>query len=568
MNAALLLEHYARIADAPDAIARMRRFVLDLAVRGKLVEQDASEEPASKLLQAFESERAIRVARKEMRKRKGLELGSEIPFEVPSSWLWLPLGETGHIFSGSSINEVTRERFSRAEDGRPFIATKDVGYGFDQLAYSNGLLVPTSEERFKTARPNTPLICAEGGSAGRKIGLCDREICFGNKLIANELWGQIAPRYVLCVYLSGFFYDQFCSRMTGVIGGISLNRFLQLPFPLPPHNEQHRIVTKVDELMALCDQLEAARAAREAARDTFTLSTLARLNTPDPEMFVADARFTLANLAPLTTRADQIKQLRQTILNLAVLGKLAEQDPADEIADVPPLRQFSAASSIDPAVFEKFSKTISLPGGWQVAPLAQLSAYIVDCPHTTPKWKEQGEICIRTNQLRPGALDLSAPRYVSPEEYVERIERLEPLVDDILYSREGGILGIACLIPPGIRLCLGQRLMLIRAGAETRPDFLELVLNSPFITSIAKACTTGGAAPRVNMSTVRAYPIPLPPLAEQHRIVVKVYELMAVCDELEAGITTGEHTRSRLLEAILRQSLKTDTDRDEGPSNA
>ncbi len=139
---------------------------------------------------------------------------------------------------------------------------------------------------------------------------------------------------------------------------------------------------------------------------------------------------------------------------------------------------------------------------------------------------------------------------------LERVERLEPVAGDILYSREGGILGLACRVPPGIRLCLGQRLMLIRAGAETRPDFLEMVLNSPFITSIAKACTTGGAAPRVNMSTVRAYPIPLPPLAEQHRIVTKVDELIALCDQLEASLTTGEQTRSRLLESVLHIALE------------
>jgi type I restriction enzyme, S subunit len=144
---------------------------------------------------------------------------------------------------------------------------------------------------------------------------------------------------------------------------------------------------------------------------------------------------------------------------------------------------------------------------------------------------------------------------------LERIERLEPRVDDILYSREGGILGIACRVPEGVRLCLGQRLMLIRAGWETRADFLEIVLNSPFITDLAKTRTTGGAAPRVNMSTVRAYPIPLPPLAEQHRIVAKVDELMALCDRLETSLTSGDDTRRRLLDSLLAEALAPVEDR-------
>ena len=106
----------------------------------------------------------------------------------------------------------------------------------------------------------------------------------------------------------------------------------RLPFPLPPLAEQHRIVAKVDELMALCDRLEAARAEREATRDRLAAASLARLNAPDPDTFHDDARFALDALPALTTRPDQIKQLRQTILNLAVRGKLVPQDPNDEPA--------------------------------------------------------------------------------------------------------------------------------------------------------------------------------------------------------------------------------------------
>ena len=104
--------------------------------------------------------------------------------------------------------------------------------------------------------------------------------------------------------------------------------------PLPPLAEQRRIVAKVDELMALCDRLEAARTEREATRDRMAAVSLIRLNDPDPDpvVFRNHAAFALENLAPLTTRTDQIKALRQTILNLAVRGKLVEQDPNDEPA--------------------------------------------------------------------------------------------------------------------------------------------------------------------------------------------------------------------------------------------
>jgi type I restriction enzyme, S subunit len=102
--------------------------------------------------------------------------------------------------------------------------------------------------------------------------------------------------------------------------------FEQQPFPLPPLAEQRRIVAKVDELMGLCDRLEAARASREATRDRLAAASLARLNAPDPETFHANARFALDALPALTTRPDQIKALRQSIFNLAVRGKLVPHD--------------------------------------------------------------------------------------------------------------------------------------------------------------------------------------------------------------------------------------------------
>ena len=139
--------------------------------------------------------------------------------------------------------------------------------------------------------------------------------------------------------------------------------------------------------------------------------------------------------------------------------------------------------------------------------------------------------------------------------YLERIERLRPAEGDILYSREGGILGVACRVPPGIALCLGQRILLIRAGQTVQSDYLELVLNSPAISAIAERETTGGAAPRVNVATVKAYPIPLPPLEEQHRIVAKVNELMTLCDQLEAHLKAGDIARSRLLDALIAETL-------------
>jgi type I restriction enzyme, S subunit len=158
--------------------------------------------------------------------------------------------------------------------------------------------------------------------------------------------------------------------------------------PLPPLAEQHRIVAKVDELMDLCDRLEAAQATREVVRDRLAAASLARLNAPDPDTFQADARFALATLPALTTRPDQIKALRQTILNLAVRGKLVPQDLNDEPASVL-LRRVAEgdwAQRTVPAGADGSDN--DLPTGWETALIEHcfnVSGGIQKTPARTPK---------------------------------------------------------------------------------------------------------------------------------------------------------------------------------------
>ena len=251
-----------------------------------------------------------------------------------------------------------------------------------------------------------------------------------------------------------------------------------------------------------------------------------------------------------------VKELRQAYLREAMQGNLIEPDIRDEPVQALLKQNNSTSIKFDVRVFSELRLLLKVPSHWSIEPLAKVASAVVDCPHSTPKWTGQGKICVRTNQFRPGSLDLSDTRFVSEATYLERIERFEPTSGDILYSREGGILGVACRVPPDVQLCLGQRMMLIRAGLVIKSAFLEMVLNSPIITGIAEKRTIGGAAPRINVATVKAYPIPLPPLAEQERIVAKLERLMKFCDELEANIRQGITDADRLLQTALKEALE------------
>lgn len=570
-----LLALYDRVVEAEDAIPRLRRFVLDLAVRGKLVEQDPTDEPAAELLKRIAIERNARVNSGEIRKGRPNDPVEAGPWDTPSRWVWLPLGDTGNIFTGNSIDAATRDRLEKTTEGRPFVATKDVGYGLDPIAYENGLLVSASDRSFKVARANSVLICAEGGSAGRKIGLTDREICFGNKLLANETWSVVSPRYVLLVYQSRAFYKQFLEQMTGVIGGISINKFLQLPFPLPPLAEQQRIVAKVDELMALCDRLQAARAGREAVRDRLTAATLAGLTAPETDAetfptppFQTNARFALQTLTTLTTRPGQIKALRQTILNLAVRGKLLAQDPTDEPAAELLKRIAKERNAATKAKsvrrngnqdLDSLSAESHLPQSWVWTDLDQIALSMrygtsIKCEHAT-----KGVPVLRIPNVSGGTVSLGDMKYgpLSPSE----IEDLALRVGDILMIRSNGsldIVGRSAVVPAEadgmafagylVRLRLSQTLI--------NATYIWFVLNSSDIREqIEKPIRSAVGLKNINLTEFGNLTIPLPPLAEQHRIVAKVDALMALCDQLEASLTTATTTRSRLLEALLHEAL-------------
>jgi type I restriction enzyme S subunit len=197
------------------------------------------------------------------------------------------------------------------------------------------------------------------------------------------------------------------------------------------------------------------------------------------------------------------------------------------------------------------SKPIRLPKGWVLASPEQICTHIVDCPHRTPKWTNAGELCLRTTNFRPGFLDLETVRFVSEATYIERVERLEPRPSDIVYSREGGILGIACLIPEGLKACLGQRMMLFRVDTNVvLPEFFMCVLNSSLILSEVARLVGGAASPHLNIRDIRRFPIPLPPLVEQRQIVAKLDTVLVETRRLE------DHYESKITSlGLMKQSI-------------
>lgn len=174
---------------------------------------------------------------------------------MKQGWEDKTLKDIGTIFNGNSINaKLKKEKYFGAPDGLSYVATKDVGYD-SSIDYENGVKIPFSEiDSFRIAPKNSVLICAEGGSAGRKIGRTNQDICFVNKLFAIVPQNETTSKFVYYWYKSETFQKEFKSRLTGLIGGVSKKKFETIPIPIPPLDEQKRIVAKIDEAFEAIDK--------------------------------------------------------------------------------------------------------------------------------------------------------------------------------------------------------------------------------------------------------------------------------------------------------------------------
>jgi type I restriction enzyme, S subunit len=571
----VLSEHLPLLATAPDGIQKLRGLILELAVRGKLVPQAPDDEPASELLKRIAEERTLLAAEGKLKKSKAIPFlaEDERPFELPNGWRWIRLATIGNIFNGNSINSGEKEAKFRREDGVPYIATKDVGYGLTPLEYENGVRIPESESTFKIARKGAVLICAEGGSAGRKCGVTDRDIFFGNKLFANEALAGIPPRFILYLYLSPLFREQFSAAMTGIIGGVSIAKFVDIPIPLAPLAEQHRIVAKVDELMALCDLLEADQGDAEAAHAKLIETLLGALTqSTDTVDLAANWRRLAEHFDTLFTTEASLDALKQSILRLAVMGKLVPQDLSDEPASEL-LKQIAkrrseslargypnpneAASQARKQAKQCCPKNLGeLPKGWSWATLMQCAELVVDCHNKTAPYCSSGITLLRTTNIRDGSLNLKEPKFVSMETYERWSARCKPESGDLLITREAPM-GEVCIIPFGMTVCMGQRIMLIRLVRDTLvPKFLLYSLREPNLMERVQDKPVGATVEHLRVGGVETLLVPVPPLAEQHRIVAKVDELMALVDRLKADLAEARARQARLATTLIETALQ------------
>ena len=426
----------------------------------------------------------------------------ENPFDIPDNWAWSTLGLCCEMYTGNSISETVKTaKYAGLEVGYDYIATKDVTFN-QEICYDNGVRIPY-KEGFKVAYKDAILMCIEGGSAGRKIGILDRDVCFGNKLCSFHV-REIDNKYLYYYLQSWLFKESFSGNMTGIIGGVSIKKLKDIFIPVAPLNEQKRIVAKIEELLPYIDRYEQAWSKLEDFNKRFPVD------------------------------------MQKSILQMAIQGKLVEQRPEEGTGEEL-FRQIQAekqhlikAGTIKkekplPEITED-ELPFDIPENWKWVRLIDLCKSISDGDHQPPPQVPSGIPFLVISNVSSGDIDFSNTRYV-PKEYFRNLsnDRIAGK-GDVLFTVTGSY-GIPVKVDCDQQFCFQRHIALLKLLIDW--DYLFYTLKSPVIKSQCDAVATGTAQKTVGLKSLRSMLIPLPPLAEQKRIVAKLEEILPLCERLK-----------------------------------
>ena len=538
MTLETLIEKFDLFADAPGAVAKMRELVLTLAVTGKLVTQDERDEPASVLLKSAERERAKLVAAKRIKSRPTAPIDpDEQPYELPTSWAWARLSDVGYELG----QKVPDKRFTYIDVGgidsdRGRISGRVEKLGPSDAPSRARKLVSRGTVIYSTVRPYL-----------LNIAIVDQD--FDPEPIASTAFGILHPfegvnnRYAFYWLRSAPFTAYVQAGMKGMAyPAINDEKFYSGPIAVPPLAEQKRIVAKVDELMALCDRLEAQQQERETRHAALARASLARF---------ADAP-TPANLDFLFHSPFNIQpsDLRKSILTLAMQGQLVRQDPSSEMADPSALSRDGKSNGKRKTPFE-------LPDNWKWMQLGEVGELINgDRSKNYPNKSEyvrEGVAWINTGHIEPdGSLSIESMHYITRKKYDSlRSGKVRP--GDLVYCLRGATLGKTAIISQFEEGAVASSLVIIRLASFVDSKFAYRFLTSPVGRQQVLEFDNGSAQPNLSANSVKKYWIPIPPLAEQRRIIAKVDQLMALVDKLETQLAASRATVTKLLDALVAE---------------
>jgi len=536
-----LLANFETLAEAPNGIQRLRELVLELAVRGKLVEQDPRDEPAEVLLKKMRGQKLHPGKIGAQETPQPHPDAGEFPHPVPSTWLWVRLEQVAEYNGRSNVDpdEITPDEW--------VLDLEDIEKETSRILkrVSNGVRI----------------------SKSTKSTFCKGDVLFGklrpylNKVIVADQGGVCTTEIVPIVPAPGLDseYLRLLLKRPGFLKWVDqLTYGVKMPrlgtsdakrslHPLPPSNEQRRIVARVDELMALLDRLDAKRQEREAARTAARDSALAALReAPTPEDVETSWLRIQERFHELFATPEDVEPLRALVLEMAVRGKLVEQDAGDEPA-LKALESLKVGSLLEPLPRRRGRKPSApstqldpeddaeAPDSWEECRIGDLAFPVRGVTYSKPQARESAEAgylpILRANNIGVG-LNFDDLVFV-PKELISKDQLLQ-LGDLVVCTSSGSanLVGKSARLTEPFKGSFGAFCAVLRPKCEWVGPFLDLLLHSPSVRSKFRGCWAGNGINNLRISDLEALRLFIPPIQEQRRIVARVDELMALLDRL------------------------------------
>ena len=576
-------------------IKKLRELILELAVRGKLVPQDANDEPASVLFEKIAAEKAQLIKDQVLKKPKALPeiTDEEKPFELPTGWEWIKLGELGLTQTGGTPKKANQHHYGNFQ---PFIKPGDI-LEAEISSYDNDGLSKEGSETLGRIAPEDSVLMVCIGTIG-KCARVNQAVSFNqqiNSISPYQKIGSYLHKVLQSVYFQQYAWEASSSTTLPIL---NKGKWELIPVALAPLVEQHRIVAKVDELMALCDELEQQTEQSLSAHQTLvevllaTLTQSANTNTADvgvkdgleksneantkgnvkghvkdnTEDFQTCWQRIAEHFDVLFTTEASIEQLKQTILQLAVMGKLVPQNPSDEPASV--LLEKIAQEKSQLIADKKIKKQkahpkiinedrlFELPSSWVWCRFGDICKLVTSGSRGWNRYySEVGSTFIRSQDIKYDKVEFDNRTYVELPENSEG-KRTKVELGNLLMTITGANVAKCAVVNIDLEdAYVSQHVALIKLIRQSINRFIHIWLTGSHGGRKQLLECSYGAKPGLNLQNINELLIPIPPVEEQHRIVAKVDELMAICDQLKTRLTDAQTTQVHLADAVVENAL-------------
>ena len=543
---AALLEHFDLLAGSVGGGAKLRELILSLAVRGRLVPQDPSDEPASELLKKIRAEKDRLITEGKIKRDKPLAaIGEEEkPYELPEGWEWARFGEySQELCTGPFGSMIHKEDY--VSGGVPLINPSHMICGRIQPDLDVSLPLERASNFSAYRLSEGDIVLARRGEVGRYALVTSQEdgwLC-GTGSFFVKFSAELSRAFLGLIFRSSDVRAHLQGESVGTTM-VNLNQkiLLEMPVGIPPLAEQSRIVAKVEELMALCDRLEAEQGHAARVQGHWVEAALEQLaESADADEFRRHWQHLAAHFDTLFTTPESIDRLDATLLQLAVRGKLVPQDPNDQPASEL-LKQIRAEKDrlitegkikrdkpLPPISDEE--KPYELPEGWEWVRLSALLSKIG--AGSTPLggkevYTSTGVKFLRSQNVWNEGLRLSDVAFIPPDTHA-RMSGTVVLPRDILFNITGASIGRCALVSDDFdEANVSQHVTIIRPVLPDVRRFLHLVLISNHVQQTVMDVQVGVSREGLSIGKLGQFLIPLPPLAEQSRIVAQIEKLLAL----------------------------------------